>query len=127
MPNRGSFSQENPNIIIFEGMHTATKYDNVVALKLDDSIPDYISLGFPNGSEFLEVFNNFILKLRQSGILTKINEKWAPISNAKEVANTVAPGTFLGFENLSFPFILLTLGIILGVVIALIEKLSPEK
>ena len=110
------------------GKYSASrKYENVVALNLEDSISDYLSFAFPKGSEFVDLFNSFLVKLRQSGILTKINQKWAPVSNSKEVMNTPESGTILGFENLSFPFNLLATGIIIGATVALVEKINSCK
>ena len=105
-------------------MLSARKYDNVVALNLDDTIPDYLSFAFPQDSELVDVFNHFFLKLRQTGVLQRISERWAPKTLYNAQQDALESGTVLGFENLSFPFVGLATGIISAAVISLIEQIT---
>ena len=96
-------------------------YPGTMALKLTDSNWDFMSFGLPQNSELTEPFNLFMIKLRETGILNKIFRKWMAQSTH---ADNVFTAQGLGFENLTFPFVCLIIGIILGVTIAILERLE---
>ena len=104
---------------------SALSYPGSVALNLDDSLPDYFAFGFQQNSEWLNLYNSFILQLRESGVLAKIVDKWMPKPDTGGFETESANA--LGFENLSFPFIALGTGVLLAVIIGGIEKLCEAK
>ena len=111
-------------MILFEGGLNARIMDDIVALNLDDKIPDYLSFGLPPDSELLDMINHFMFKLRECGILHKLTQKWMPrksqIGNRwEQIPET---GTVLGFENLSFPFVCLGFGIVMAVTLICLEQ-----
>ena len=105
-------------------MLSARKYENVIALNLDDTIPDYLSFAFPKDSELVDVFNNFLLKLRETGVLAQIHHRWGTEANSNLRGSAHDSATTLGFENLSFPFAGLATGIVLGIAITVAETLA---
>ena len=101
---------------------TQTTLPSTKALKLEDSLKDHMAFAFQNDSEFVEVFNIFLLNLRQTGLLDKIYQKWIPKS--VEEADPDEPVSPLGFENLSFPFLGLTWGALVAGLFVLIEMIN---
>ena len=86
-------------------------------------IPTPIALAFPPNSELVETTNFFLLKLKETGLLHKMRTKWMP-KKEDEVPPTA---TVLGFENLVFPFLCLTFGVLFSVCTILAEKLQSGR
>ena len=112
--------QRNPQLIMMANSLTQTTLPNTKALNLDDSLKDYLAFAFQNDSEFVEVFNVFFLKLRQTGLLNKIYQRWIPRSFEEAKPDQLISA--LGFENLSFPFMGLMWGALVAGLIVLVEK-----
>ena len=93
---------------------------NFDVLDLEDMIPTPIGLAFPPDSELLATTNYFLLKLKETGLLQKMRTEWMPTKKEEAPPTT----TVLGFENLVFPFICLTLGVLLSICTVLIEMLK---
>ena len=93
-------------------------FPQTFAMKLDDSISDYLAFAFQEDSEFTQMFNAFLLKLRQSGVMNKIHQKWIPSGGENGNGNTNL-AVVLGFENLSFPFLGLAFGAVVAVALEL--------
>ena len=87
---------------------------------LTDEVPISAAFAFQKGSEFLHLFNHFLKKMMEAGIIFKINKD---MSKRKIIDYEVEPAVTLGFENLAFPFLVLLGGLSLAVVMSCCEKL----
>lgn len=98
--------------------------EDVVELQLQDKISVPLSMAFPKDSQIEPVVSFFILKLRETGLLDKMRQDWSlggdrQRNHWEEIQES---GTVLGFENLSFPFLVLGFGIATSFVLSLLEK-----
>ena len=85
-----------------------------------DEVPNSSAFAFQKNSEFLHLFNHFLKKMMEAGIIFKINKD---ITKRKIINYEMEPAVTLGFENLAFPFLVLLGGLTLAVVISCSEKL----
>ena len=87
----------------------------------------YDSFFFQKDSEFTEIFNYHLNRLREAGILTQTWQKWKYFGNPETILSAEYPiedgvvAGSLGYENLLFPFALLICCGIISVVIVLLE------
>ena len=95
-------------------------------LDLEDMIPTPVAMAFPPNSELRTTVNTFLMKIREIGILDKLRRKWMPVlsDNNKDEEQSA---TVLGFENLVFPFLVLTFGTGLAVILSVIERCSKVR
>ena len=97
---------------------------SVTALDLEDRLSIADAFAFPQDSELRESVNHFMLKLRETGVHDKLRQKWIP-STTRETA--MGSGTVLGFENLSFPFLILAVGVMTSLAMAGVERAAGLK
>ena len=92
----------------------------VVALKMNDT--HYSNLGFAlrPDSEYLSLFNHYMLKAFETGILQRLDRKWNAHPPIKIGLPEPVP---LEMKNEMFPFSFLGVAILLSVVIAALEKM----
>jgi len=121
--------KEHPEYILFASAIDAQQWNHAIGLKFDDSIPDYLSFGFPQDSEFVDLFNKALLEMKENGILDSLVRKWIVLTSNHVNRWELVPesGTTLGFENLSFPFLGLAFSMFVSCVLSLFEKLSGRK
>ena len=125
------FRQDNPNLILFEGsLNTRIMSGVIDALNLEDKIPDPLAFGLAPDSELTDMVNHFLVKLKECGVMDKLARKWMP--GAAEAAGNrweqgPESGQALGFENLSFPFVLLAGGVLGGVLLSLFELACDKR
>ena len=115
-----SSNQSDSQLIMMAAALTKITLPSTKALVLDDSISDYLAFGFQKDSEFVGLFNAFLLKLRQTGLLSKIYQRWIPRDELETKTDETA--TVLGFENLSFPFMGLLWGVGVAFAVGVVEK-----
>ena len=122
--------QGNPNYVLFASGVDFQKYDDIIDLDLEDGVLDYLAFGFPQGSRLVEHFNHALQRMRETGILDLLRQKWFPnrhpshLESHSQDGGDGEQGSALGFENLSFPFCGLLLGIVFGTILALLERIS---
>lgn len=102
--------------MVFGSGSAILSYEGSIALNLNDSLTEHISFAFPRESELLDAFNTFMLKMKQTGVLRRIQGKWIPSGTAKPEGDAAI---VLGFENLSFPFLVLGSGALIGAALEL--------
>ena len=125
-------SQEDPNAIYFGAKMNLALMKNVVALNLDDMIPFQAAFGLRPDSELAEMMNLFLLKLKEAGLYQHIRKKWnlemeQRVNHWEQVPDSA---TALGFENLTFPFLILSVGLVFSLAFSLVERLlriSPHR
>ena len=92
--------------------------------KLDDQLYDYQTLAFKKDSEFTELFSHHLKIMEEGGILPKLRSDWIPSLGIDSSTNGItAEANILGFENLAFPFMILTIGSIVAFATSIIEYL----
>ena len=94
-------------------------------LKMDDAVYGFVTLVLQNDSEFLQLFNHYILKAYETGIFKRLFHKHYNNLFTRENYEMVEPQP-LGLKNVMFCFICLALGISLAVTIAVLEFLRKK-
>ena len=104
--------------------------NQLFALKMDDAIYGLSAHALKKDSEFLQLFNHYILKAVESGCFNRLHRKYFIDLNTKEnfEMNEAQP---LGIENVMFCFICLSIGILVSFFKVMLElmmkKLSKHK
>ena len=97
--------------------------DQMLALKMDDSWFQINTFWLAKNSEFLHIFDHYLLKEMESGFLKRLFQKrWASIEENFEMREPQS----LGFSNVLFCFIFLGFGILLSIVCATIELIKNK-
>lgn len=102
----------------------------LLALDLEDQQYDHQTFAFKRESEFVDIFNFEIKKMEESGVLQRIRNKWTKpfdVTTAETSENGKIQAIQLGFENVIFPFIIITTGICTGVLLLCSEKLFTRQ
>ena len=91
----------------------------VMALKMDDTY--YARRGFALGedSEYMSLFNHYLLKAFETGILHRLGDFWGEKAPIKIGLTEPKP---LEFNNVMFPFCLLGVAIILSAIATVVER-----
>ena len=110
---------DNPGLLLFETNHWEDSYKRLVALNIQDRVPISDAFAFQKGSEFLFMFNHFLRKMHESGVIDKMNRDW---SLREELDFEIDPAVNLGYENVAFPFIILVGGLLFSCVLTLFES-----
>ena len=97
----------------------------LIALKMDDMSYSLASLALQKDSEFLPIFNHYILKGLEHGIMKRIYKKHHMSFFTNELFGMTEPQA-LGFNNVLFPFLCLGLGIFVSVGIATVEFIKKK-
>ena len=108
-------------MILLGSASSILSFERSIALNLNDSLREYVSFAFPRDSELLDAFNTFLLRMKQTGVLQRFQQKWIPNDIQKQEADAAI---VLGFENLSFPFLILACGALAGTVLELPNLLN---
>ena len=110
----------NPGLLLFDTNWWEDSYQRLIALKIQDEVPISAAFAYPKGSEFLHLFNHFLKRLREGGVVYKMNEEW---SLREELNFELEPAVTLGYDNLAFPGMILLGGLAVACTITLFEKL----
>ena len=98
---------------------------NVIALKMDDSAYSWGAFGLQKDSEFLEVFNYYLLREFENGIKDRLYRKYYSDMYVNKQFGMREPQP-LGYENVIFTFVCLAIGMTLSMVIAIIEYIAMK-
>ena len=93
----------------------------VVALKMDDTQYMLGGFGLQPDSEYLSMFNHFLLKAFETGILHRLDRIWNAYLQPPIKIGITEPEP-LGINNVMFPLSCLGAAIIISLVIAAVEK-----
>ena len=93
-----------------------------------DGGKDRVAIGLQKDSEFTKLFNYHLIKLHESGILDKMEKlHFSPdpvlIPSAAEIEESYK----LAYDKVTFPFLVLLLGIALSVGASICEKLKIHR
>ena len=94
--------------------------DKIYPLKMDDSSYNLLGLGLQKDSEFLGIFNHYLLKQMENGINMKARRSLQNSFYVNEHFEMPEPQP-LGSNNVMFLFILLGLGIMASVIVSIGE------
>ena len=97
----------------------------LVILNMDDTSYAIGSFALPKHSEFLQMFNHYILKELEHGINKMIYRRYHPHFYTNEHFGLPEPLP-LGYQNVLFPFIFLGLGSVASLAIALVEFMNKK-
>ena len=92
-------------------------------MKMDDAWYTNIGFGLQKDSEFMAIFNHYLLKAYENGILNRLYLFHIDQPDIKIGLNEPEP---LGIDNVMFPFSFLAVGFITSMAIAAIEKLQKN-
>ena len=99
--------------------------DQTFALEMDDAVYAISSLGLQKDSEFLQIFNYYILKGIESGCFKRLYRNYHMDLHTKEYFE-ITEAQPLGYENVLFCFIGLTVGIIVSILKGMFEFLTKK-
>ena len=102
------------------------KLKKVVALKMDDSGYSLTGFGLQKESEFLKMFNHYLLKEREHGIFNRLYRKYFIDLYVNEEFGMIEPQA-LGFDNVMFTFACLGAGVTISMIIAIAEFMFRRK
>ena len=88
--------------------------DLAFALKMDDEVNGVAGFALQKDSEFLQIFNHYIMKAKESGIEKRLNQKYTWY-NYRNVNYGILEAQPLGWNNIIFCFVILGLGISLSI------------
>ena len=97
--------------------------EHFYALSLEDSVPAVVCLAFPKGSQLRPIFDSYLLKLNEWGVADKLRTKWFGESTGTPIPqSSPTQAASLGFEGVSFPFVLIAAAMTISFVIAVAER-----
>ena len=91
-----------------------------LTVPLKDYKPVTIGWYYPKNSLLQELFDKYMLKLYQTGVLWKIENSYSLIKKCDEETGF----TQMGFDYVRLFFVLLSIGLFLAMVIGLYEKIN---
>ncbi len=91
-----------------------------------DALASQLAFGLQKDSEFREIFDHHILRLRESGALQLLEKKWLRDSSPDDRSDRIfqEEATQLGYDNLFFPAGVLMVGVLSGIVTSCLERFS---
>ena len=99
--------------------------DQIFALEMDDSIYSRATIPLQKESEFLPLFNHYILKTMECGLLRRLFIKYHADLFVKENFEMVEPDP-LGFNSVMFVFISLGTGMCLSIPMVMAEFMKKD-
>ena len=98
------------------------KTEDIIHLILDESFTLPVAFGYPKHSEFVEMFNHLLLDFGETGTLDRILRQGLFVrkymdGNHKSPSQAVE----MDFKALTFPYLILLFGIMLGTLISFCE------
>ena len=109
-----------PKTLIWETSLYFAEDNRLRALNILDSSMSLGPFAYQKGSEFHGIFDYHLMKMKQSGILDKVKSIYLP---DPPLTIGISEANQLGYDNLMFPGIVITFGIIGALIILLVEAL----
>ena len=97
----------------------------LTTVKIVEKIRDSMGFAFQKNSEFTGLFNHYISRVEESGVLPSLKEKYLdpepdPITSYETLTGQEA--FVLGYDTLLFPFMALAVGLAMAVAMLLWEN-----
>ena len=117
-----------PRVAFESSEFTLVHDDRFISLpRLVEAKDDTVALAFQKDSEFLDLFNYYIIRMFQSANIEFLLHKWVgqrkPMDTCEKNQLEAAS---LGYSNLLFPTLVLSSGGLFAILIILLEKLFRE-
>ena len=112
----------DPKTLLYHGYHDYSKeprWRNLVDLDIQEFANFFVSIGLQKNSEYVEMFDYHIIKMRENGIVARFKHKW--MYNTDKNDYGMAEAVTLDFENMVFPFMCLVVGIVSAATVLLAE------
>ena len=106
--------------------HNAIREGDIIALKMDDHHYTFGGFGLRKDSEYLSVFNHYLLKGKESGVFHRLDKMvWNADLIPPIKIGLLEPGA-LGINNLMFPFSCLGGAMIISLIVLIVEKIIKK-
>ena len=88
-----------------------------------DALYGHLAFGLRKDSELRDIFNYYLLKMEQSGFMDALHQKWLenPYTSNARISSGSEDAFALGYDNVMFPFLGLSFGLVASVVMSLLE------
>ena len=83
---------------------------------------DEVGLSFQKDSEMVGIFNYYLRKTQENGIMRILEQKMGIIPQTDKLSHDIKENG-LGYENVAFPFSILLIGILASILLIVIEAL----
>ncbi len=93
------------------------------ALKVKETFRDPLALGLQKDSEFRPLFDYYLEKMSESGLLDRMKTRWKAKALASRTRLVPQTTTSLGYDLLIGPFVLIAYSIATSILLLLLEKL----
>ena len=90
-----------------------------------ERIKDEVGFAFQKDSELVDIFNYYLKKTQENGIMS-ILEKKLGITSQPDKLDPIKENV-LGYENVAFPFAILLIGLMASIVHTVIEAMTSWK
>lgn len=102
-------------------VHHISKYFSSHRFGLQERIRVSLAWGFQKRSELLPVFNYYLHKMQQTGLVDRMLHKFIGNSKMNTDATTIPDINVLGYQNVAFPFLALLTGLLVAPMLLGIE------
>ena len=117
--------KKNPGQVLEFGSEFGHDRQNgIIALNINDKFIESLALGFQKDSELLPIFNFYLAKLRENGVLSQILTTWLKKRPLDVTTNSIAYE--LGYYDLIFPFLAILCGMALCCSLVYLEYLMHK-
>ncbi len=111
--------------VFFHSIFVLITYKDFLFLKhFDDAVTTQLAFGLQKDSEFRNLFNFHLNKLKQTGVLKLLVHKWLEEEKPADWSHRIFQddAMSLGYENLFFPAMIMLIGISAGMFVLGVEK-----
>ena len=113
------------NVAFFGSEFTFLGVSGIAPISLQESLATYLAFGLQKDSEFTETFNHFLLRLKEGGFLETLKQKWIPYASESDSLQQEQEVSL--HVSVYYPFVLVAIGILIGVGMVLLEFMFSMK
>ena len=100
------------------------KFINCVPLDIVDKVNFFKALAFQTDSEFIALFNHYILRMKENGVIDALKKRrWGKHNKDYEMVEPIV----LGYDNVMFPYAWLAFGVIIAVPLVFGEAIVKKQ
>ncbi len=119
---------EDPRNVFFQSVYTFANDSRIVHLSdFEERVQSHVGFGLQKDSEFRAAFDHHLVKMRQGGLLRRLEDKWIGSGRPGESSEGlfVEEHPAVGHRNLLFPTLVLLAGVG-GSMILLLAEVAAE-
>ncbi len=111
----------NPDYVLYDGISMNMGYESLS--RFQGAKRTQVGIGLQKGSDLADLLNYYILKLHKSGVMSKLVFKWQDLNKPDDYSDRmfVPDALAMGYDNLVFLALVLTTGILLSAMLAVLE------